>query len=237
MHVQGAKVLAGDLDSAIAALQQEAARDQVENNAIDEHQVMEFLCGAYYLSDRHQQAVARLEAMTALPAYPAYARKWQCTAFWAAHLGSNEVLKMAGERLNEIATRWPNGLTRATAKHTEALARLRERAFDQAEQLLLESMGSAFTILTLFDLADFYASMSRFDLAEEYWRKFDARRGIVLRLWFTGTVLMAWLRWAMAAQSRGNHAVAQQCARRILAPWRDKNPGTQIVQTALRLES
>jgi serine/threonine protein kinase/Flp pilus assembly protein TadD len=237
MHVQGAKILAGDLDSAIAALQQEAARNQVENNAIDEHQALEFLCGAYYLSDRHQQAAARLEAMTSLPAYPAFARKWQCTAFWAARLGNKEVLKMAGARLNEIATRWPNGLTHATAKHTEALARLREQAFDQGEQLLLDSMGSAFTIWTLFDLADFYASVSRFDLAEEYWRKFDARRGIVLRLWFTGAMFMAWLHWAMAARSRGNHAVARQCARRILAPWSHKNPETHVVQTASHLES
>jgi tetratricopeptide (TPR) repeat protein len=237
MRVQGAKVLAGDVDSAIAGLEQEAARNRVENNEADEHQALEFQCGAYYLSDRPREALRCLEGMAALPSYPAFARKWQCTAFWAARLGDREVLKTAAGRLNEIARQWPNGLTQATAKHAEALTHLRERAFDRGEQLLLDSMGSAFTVWTLFDLADFYTSVSRLDLAEEYWRKFDARRGIVLRLWFTGTVFMAWLHWGMAAQSRGNHAVARQCARRILAAWGQKNPETHIVQTALRLES
>jgi tetratricopeptide (TPR) repeat protein len=237
MHIQGAKVLAGDLDSAIAGLQQEAARSRVENHAVDEHHALEFLCGAYYVSDRPQQAVHCLEGMAALPTYPAFARKWQCTAFWAARLGNNEVLKSAAARLNEIATRWPNGLTQAAARHADGLMRLRERAFDRGEQLLLDSMGSAFTVWTLFDLADFYTSVSRLDLAEEYWRKFDARRGIVLRSWFTGTVFMAWLHWGLAARSRGNHAVARQCARRILSAWGRKNPETHMVQTALRLES
>lgn len=237
MRVQAAKILAGDVESAIAGLQQEIARNRVEGNAIDEHQALEFLCGAYYLSDRHRQANQSLEAMAALPAYPPYARKWQCTAFWAGRLGNDEVLKAARARLNEIHAQWPNGLTLATAKYAEALACLRERAFDQARTLLNDSMGSAFTIWTIFDLADFYASVSQFDVAEEYWKKFEARRGVVLRLWFTGTVLMAWLHWAMAARSRGNHATARQYARKILADWSRKNPEADIVRTALRLES
>jgi serine/threonine protein kinase len=232
MLIQGARILAGEVEGAIAELRQLAVRTHVENNSANEHQANEFLCGAYYLLDNPKLSTSHLEEMLSLPVYPPFARQWQCTASWAGRLLHDEALNTAASRSSEIAGRWPNGLTRAVAKHAEALVAFRRRSFDRAEQLFLESLGSAFTVWTTFDLATFYLALSRLELAAEYWQKLEDRRGVILRRWFTGTVLLTWLNQAVTARHRGDYEAARRWAKKVLEPWGIRNPHTRTAQAA-----
>ena len=118
------------------------------------------------------------------------------------------------------------------AKHAEALVAVRRNSFDSAETLLLESMGSAFTVWTLFDLAALYLAFSRLDLARDNWRQLEARRGIVLRRWFTGTVILIRLNQAVTAQRRGDRQAARQWAQKVLEPWGIRNAHTAVAEAA-----
>ena len=230
--IQGARILSGEVESAIVALRQQAAHEAVEGNAANQHQAAEFLCGSYYLLDNRKLAAESLDAMLGLPVYPPYARQWQCTASWAARLRRDDALDTARARTAEIAARWPNALTQAVAKHAEALVAARRNSFDSAETLLLESMGSAFTVWTLFDLAAFYLAFSRLDLARDNWQQLEARRGIILRRWFTGTVILIRLHQAVTAQRRGDNQAARQWAKKVLEPWGIRNPRTAVAEAA-----
>jgi serine/threonine protein kinase len=230
--IQGARILAGGVESAIVALREQAAHETIEGNAANEHQVAEFLCGTYYLLDNLKLAAESLDGMLSLPVYPPYARQWQCTASWAARLKRADALDTVVARTAEIAARWKNGLTLAVAKHAQALVAVRANSFDIAEKLLLESMGCAFTIWTLFDLAAFYLALSRLDLAREHWQRLEDCRGIVLRRWFTGAVLLIRLNQAVTAQQLGDRQAARHWAKKVVEPWGMRNPHTAVAETA-----
>ena len=235
MLILGSRILDGDVEGAIAGLRQEAARQRALDNAADEHQAHEFLCGCYFLLDDGKRAREHLEAMTRLPGFPPYARRLQCTVWWAGRLRDNDVLDAMANRSRLLAERWPNALTQAVTKHAEALIALRKNLTDQCEQLLLDSLGSAFTVWTLFDLAYFYLAVSRVELAKEYSAKAHARRGIILRRWFTGAVLIGSLQQAMAARLAGDSSSARSAADRVLKPWGLRNPETYMARTARAL--
>ncbi len=235
--IPAAKILAGNLESAVACLKQEQARQRAEQNAALEHRVHEFLCGTYYLTDQIEAARKELGLMTTVPECPAFAARLQCTAFWAARLRMEDVLGQVQSQLENIERRWPNGTTHAIATYGQALRAWQRGAAAEVGTLLLDSLGSAFTIWALFDLADCYATMAKPALAEEYWVKFEARRGTVLKHWFPGTILYGWLNRALAAVTRGEAALAARCAGKILRHWSESNPRTHIVQAAKAISS
>ena len=230
MLIQGARILTGEMEVAIPELKQQAVFFGVQGSAANEHKAHEFLCGCYFMLDMPKLAMGQLDVVADLPAYPFFARKWQVTSFWASQLGYVDALHSAGNRTAEIASRWPSALTQAVAKHSEALIAIHRRDFDGGEQLLLESLGLSYTAWSAFDLASLYQSASRLNLAAEYWRKFETRRGIVLRYWFTGAVHLAWLNQAIAARMRGDREIADQYARKIHQSWCKRNPETRIAR-------
>jgi tetratricopeptide (TPR) repeat protein len=231
----GAKSLLGDMPSASAELQQQLARYRTEGNVTAEHRVREYLCGSYFLMDRSGLAREQVDQMLALPECPAMALRIQCVAFWAARLNHPDALNEAEAWLARVAARWDHGFAHATLTHARALQARQRSANRQAEALLLESLGSAFTVWTLFDLADLYAATGQAGLAEEYWQKWEQRLGTVLKRWFPGIVLYGWLRHGLTARQRGDAAGAALCARRILEHWGSRNPAAGIVQLAKTL--
>jgi serine/threonine protein kinase len=232
LFLPGAKIMNGDLDSTITLLKQDLAKARVDHLEVTEHRVHQMLCGTYYLADRPDLARAEVKAMMPLPEVPAFAMHLQYTAFWASRLGLDEVLEGVVAQLGRIAATWPNGYTEAIAAHARALTAWRGGRLAEAEALLLTSVGSAFTVWPLFDLADLYGSTERWDLAEEYWKKFEGRHGSVLKHWFTGTVLLGWLHRGVAARERGDQETASLCAKRILNPWSGRNSALRIVRSA-----
>ncbi len=230
-----AKILPGELDSAIVALRQELAALGDAGIPALRHRAHEFLCGTYVLIDRPDLAIQHLRSLVPMPECPQIAAKLQATAFWAARIGDDAVLAAAGAQLQRIAERWENKYTRAVAVYARALQEWRRREMERTESDLVESLGSAFTIWALFDLADFFTATARPELAEEYWVKFEGRHGTVLRRWFPGVILYGWLNRGLAARMRGDGQVAQACASKVLQHWARRHPGIHLVQKAAEL--
>lgn len=231
---QGVRILQGDLESARVALEERRAG---ATGVVDAHRNDEFLCGLYFLNDQPDLARRHLHEMVNLPPYPAMARRLDCTLFWAARLGDDEILSQTASQVSGIAGRWPNLFTRAVALHAQGLVSWRRGAWDEAEQALVGSAGSAFSIWTLFDLADFYGSRLKPSLAEDYWRKLDAHRGTILERWFPGALIMAWLNRARAASAGNNRQTARTYSEKVLDHWSRSNPGLSVVRTATTIRS
>lgn len=234
--VAGAKVLAGDFDAALASLQEEAARTRVELNLSEEMLAREFLCGTYVLLGREREAWPHVEAMGAAPAYPPFAKHLESAAFWAARCRHADALEKLNRLLEEIAAKWPNGHTRAAALHARVLGDLGRGQDGQAEAMLLEATGSAFSVWALFDLADFYTQRGKAAVAEEHWRRFESHHGTVLKLWFPGLVLLGWHRRAEAARLRGDCAVAAACAGKVLRHWPREHGQARMAQAARQIQ-
>ena len=228
----GARILPGELDSAIVLLRQELAALDGSDNPTAQHRANEFLCGAYFLSDRPDLAVRHLRAMADMPECPMTAQRIQTTAFWAARLNDDITLSKTAEQLKRIASRWNNKYTHATAAYARALEEWRRSELTRAEAGLVDSLGSAFTIWTLFDIADFFAATGRPELAEEYWVKFEGRQGTILLRWFPGVILYGWLNRGLAARMRGDRRVAASCAAKVLQHWALRHPGVRMVRSA-----
>jgi len=233
--VTGAKILLGEIDSALAELQQQLARFRTEQNAVAEHRVREYLCGCYFLMDRREAAREQVNAMLALPECPPMALRIQCAAFWAARLDQIDTLSRAEAWLGRVAQRWDHGFPRAALAHARALLAWRRNRTQESEALLLDSLGSGFTVWSLFDLADLYRGAGRVDLAAEYWEKWKQRLGTVFKHWFPGIALYGWLNQGLAARLRGDSAEAALSVQKILEHWGSKNPQTRIVQMAKAL--
>lgn len=227
--VQGIKILQGDLEGPIAALRELRAGAP---NAVIAHQVNEYLCGLYYLTDRPDLARSHLLEMVDLPKYPPLARLLDCTAFWAGRLGDDLTLSSVHHSLAEIAANWRNSYTTGIAQHAEGLQLWRQGNLDQAEDVLSGSAGRAFSIWTRLDLADFYAARSKPQPAEQCWQAVEDRRGVILEHWFTGALILAWFNRAVAADARGDRATARKYSQKVLDHWSRSNPGLRVVQTA-----
>jgi hypothetical protein len=152
--------------------------------------------------------------------------------FWAARLADRRALASGRNRLAEIAARWPNRFTHGLEQHARGLEAWLDGGLNQAEPLLLEASGSAFSIWTLFDLADLYAALSKPAVAEDYFQRFEQHRGTLISFWFTGTMVLAWLRRAMAAQARQDRKVAALYSKKVLDHWSGTNPRLPMVQAA-----
>jgi len=229
LDMQGARVLQGNLEGALAALQEQRAGAR---NAVEAHQADEFLCGLYFLTDRLPQARRHVGEMADLPAYPPMSRLLDATAFWAFRLGDDATLSKTHACLAQVAARWPNAFTRAVELHARALEAWRRQSSNEAESLFLESSGLAFSVWTAFDIAEFYAAHSKPDLAEDYWHKVDDHRGNILEHWFPGSLIMLWLGRALTAQARNDRAAAYRYSRKVLDHWSESNPGLRVVLMA-----
>jgi tetratricopeptide (TPR) repeat protein len=228
--VQGPKIMQGKLDVAIAAMAEQWARAR---NPIEAHQANQFLCALYFATDRHDAARVHVREMADLSAYPPMARRLAGTASWARRLGDDATLSKVRAAVGEIARRWPNALTQGVELHASAMQAWRRGALDEAESLLLKSSGSAFSIWTLFDLAEFFTRRAKWDLAEAYWEKFEARRGtVVVKVWCPAIFVLGWVYRAAAAQGRNDRAKAFHYSGKVLAHWSRSNPRLPVVLDA-----
>jgi hypothetical protein len=125
---------------------------------------------------------------------------------------------------------------RAAETHAKGLQAWRSNAPDEAENLMLQSSGMALTIRILFDLADFYTSHAKWELAEEQWQKFEAHRGnVIVHGWFPGILVLGWLYRAIAAEGRSDREVAFRSSRKVLDHWERFNPQLEVVRIAERI--
>ena len=170
--------------------------------------------------------------MAALDPIPPHARQLETTAFWAARTNEAAALRDSVDRLQNIEQRWPNAQTRAASLYGRSRLALTAGDLQSSERLLSESLGCAPSVWALFDLADLFAKLGKPALAEEYWAKFDSRRGTILKLWFPGVLVWSWLNRAQAAVQRGDPTAAQTYAKQVLDHWATRNPQIGIVQMA-----
>jgi tetratricopeptide (TPR) repeat protein len=228
--VQTVKILQGYLDVAVAAMEAHRAGTR---NSQDAFQANEFLCGLYFATDRAPLARARLRDMAGLPAYPAMAERLASTASWARRLDDPETLEKVLSSAAHIVERWPNPRTQAVETHLNALKSWWLNSLESAENALLQSYGTAYSVWTLFDLAEFFTLRAKWDLAEDYWQKFDAHKGTVLvKGWFPGLLVMGWLQRAVAAHGRNDRDLALRASQKVLDHWANFNPSLTIVRTA-----
>jgi serine/threonine protein kinase/Flp pilus assembly protein TadD len=235
IDIQSAKIMQGHLEIAIAAMEEQLASAR---NPIEAHQAREFLCGLSYVADRPESALRHVQAMADLPEYPPMGRRFACTASWARRLHDDETLARVRGSVGAIAQRWPNARTESEEMHARALELWRTNALDQAEALLLQASGSAFSICTLFDLAEFFTVRGKWDLADTYWREFEEHSGtVIVKGWFPGLLVMGWLNRAVVAQARKDREAALKYSQEVLNHWMRANARLQVVQAAQRISS
>lgn len=227
LDMQRVRILQGDLEGAIAAVQQLHEPNELERNRANE-----FLCGLYFVTARPELARRHLALMLDLPAYPLHARRFECAAFWALRLGDDDVLGKVDETLQKIASRWPNGLTKGVEMHASALRAWKRSSLDEAGDLLLKASASASTIWMPYDLAELYAAKGKPEVAENYWRQIETHRGMILSYWFTGAVVLGWLSRAAAAQARRDRSTAKTYAQKVVDHWARRNPELLSVRSA-----
>ena len=226
------RILAGDLEGAIASLREGAARAEAAGTAKDRFEIAEFLCGLYFLTDRPDLAVPQIHRMLELPQVPFSARYLEAVVFWSGRTGGGASLVEARDRLSEIAAHWPSEDANAWLDHAEALISLRERNVERAETLLVRSSGFGGARWSLIDLADLYAARGNTEAAEAEWQAFDRKRGMFLSEFFPGVLVLGWLNRALAAQARHDAGAARKYAKKVLDHWGQKNPRLRMVQLA-----
>jgi|GEM_PF-5614948 len=232
--IQGARLLAGELESAVAELRQ-ALGSARSGNPDPEHLIRESLCGLYFATDRLDLAAEQANAMTGLPALPTFSRQHQGTAFWAARLGLDSVLTSTGYRLSAIDRGWPTLHSRAALDYWRGLRAARDGDTNQAEALLNAAVGGEASPWAMVDLPAITARNGRFEAAERHWGRLDERRGSVLKFCFTGLLVLAWSERAQAAHAAGNRTTARESAKRVMDHWARKNSQISIVRSARQI--
>ncbi len=220
IDVQSAKIMQGHLEVATAAL---GAHRAGARTPIEAHQANEFLCGLYFVTGRRDSALRRVSELADVPVFPPMIRRFAAAASWSRRLGDEKTLARVCASVEEIAKRWPN------TRHEAALLHVKALAADDPESLLLRSHGSAFSIYTLFDLAEFFTQRQKWDLAENYWQEFEAHAGtVIVKGWFPGLLVLGWLHRATAAEARKDNATALKYSQKVLDHWSN----IQVVQSA-----
>jgi tetratricopeptide (TPR) repeat protein len=233
--VQTPRILAGDLERAIASLREAAERAETSHIAKDRFEIAEFLCGLYVLSGRPQLAVPQIRRMLELPQVPFSARYLAAVAFWSARAGDAPSLTEARNRLADIAARWPSEDAQSWLDHADALLALRERDFTRAETLLVRSSSFAGSRWSVMDLADLYAARGNPEAAEAEWQTFESKRGMFLSEFFPGVLILGWLDRAIVARARRDAATSRKYTQKVWDHWGRKNPQLPIVQLAANL--
>jgi serine/threonine protein kinase len=232
VEVQRAAVLSGQLESALAAMREARA---AKLSSLEKHRVNETLCGLYFVMGQSDQAIPIVREMADLPVYPQMARRLDASVFWAARLKDRVALTTARERLDQIARRWPNSFTNGIEQHADGLAAWLDGSMQAAETAMLSACGTAFSPWTIFDLADFYTSIGKPAIAQDYFERFERHRGVMLSFWFTGTIVFGWLRHATAAQAASDRARAQRLSQKVLDHWGRAYPHLEIVEQARKI--
>jgi serine/threonine protein kinase/tetratricopeptide (TPR) repeat protein len=232
---QKAGILQGRLEIAVAEMEQQLGR---VSNPIEIFRANEFLCGLNFALDRTDAARRYPPRMADLPVFPLMARYLGGAASWARRLNDGQSLDAVLRSAREISHRWPNAQTDSVVAHAEGLKLWLDNSPDQAAARLLDSAGPAFGVWPVFDLAELYSGRAKWNLAEEYWKKFEALRGaVIVRGWFPGSIVLAWLNRAIVAQMRNDRASAFHWSKKILDHWAAENPGLRIVQSAQRINA
>jgi serine/threonine protein kinase/Flp pilus assembly protein TadD len=234
LDLQRPSVLEGAFERAITAVREYRAGAR---NPAEAHKANEFLCGLYLLSDQPNLAAGAVRKMADLPAYPSFAHRLDCAAFWAFRLGEDDTLGEVHERLAKIRTGWENGFTRTVERHAAALQSWRAGDMQQAESEILDASDVALSPWRLFDAAEFYSARGQHDRAEDYWQQLDEQRGTVLALWFPGVLPMAWLGRARTALARHDTAAARKYSQKILDHWAASDPGLKVVRAAFEVRN
>jgi serine/threonine protein kinase len=232
---ESARIMSGNLTSALSGLAQYLALSQVERVVADQHQAHEFLCGTLFLTGQAAQAWEHAGPMAHIDALPLFSKQLQCAVFWAGWTRHADGLKEAHAKLAFVAQRWPNGQTQAAEAYAAAIEKLSKGDSANAEKLLLASLGYLPSTWALFDLAVLFSRTGKADQAEEQWARFDARRGTILKLWFPGLLVWSWLHRAGAAASRGDRRAQAQYSKKVLDHWADRNPHIGVVKSAQTL--
>ena len=229
--VQGPNIMQGKLDVAIAAMQEQQGRAR---NPIEAHQANQYLCGLYFATGRLDLARRHVREMANLSAEPRMARRLSGTVSWARRLSDDETFDKARSTLKTIADRFPeNTLLAVLDRHADGLDAWRHNALDVAESGLLASLGKAFNIWTLFDVAELLTRRGKWAPAEAHWKEFESRRGtVVVKVWCPVVIVLGWLYRAVAAQGANDRATAHRYASKVLDHWSSANPKVQIVQDA-----
>lgn len=229
------QILMGHLDIAESKLIGELGRLDTHDNLLDRFETRTFLCGLYAITDRPASAASQLRDALDFPPIPLRARYLEEAAFWAARLGDSSLLATVREKLQENHARWPTGRTNSALAYVTGILAAQDLDTAKAEEHLAKACGVDWALWSLFDLAEFYGKTGKYELAENYWRDFDKRRGVTLSYFFPGVLLLAWLRRALSAQARGDRAASRSLARKVLSHWESRNPRLQVVQTARML--
>jgi tetratricopeptide (TPR) repeat protein len=228
----GPRLLQGSVEAAAAGWQRERASVRSARSLEEEHQLAEHLAGTYFLTDREALSRTELASCPDVPECPPNARRFQSEMFWAWRLRDEERMRTASSHIARIATRWPNGFTVGMQRYVGALGARAAGDLDRAEALVTESAGLAFSVLTLMDAAEIAEAAGKLDLADEYWARFEQRKGTVLKLWFPGLILLGWRRRMHLASRRGDGAQVRRCAEKILKHWGVAQPQIAMVREA-----
>src|SRR5207244_4161916 len=145
-------------------------------------------------------ALKYLPEMANIPVYPTMTGRFACAASWCRRLGDREMLARVRAAASAIANQWPNARTQALEMHVKALELWAANASDEAAILLLSAVGKAYSVWAIFDLAELYTSTARWDLAAEYWTKFEEHRGtLIVKTCSPVLLVLGWLHRAEAA--------------------------------------
>ena len=226
------KIMAGDLENAIASLREAAARAEAHNLPQDSFEIAEFLCGLYVVTDRLDLAVTQVRKMLATPRVPSTARYLDAAVFWASRVGDDASLLELRDRLLRNAMQWPSEDAHAWLDHANALVSLRNRDMANAENLLVRACGFPGARWSFVDLAELYAARGSYDAAEAEWQAFNRRQGWFLYEFFPGVLVMGWLGRALVARSRRDAAATHRYSKKVLDHWGAHNSRLKIVQLA-----
>ncbi|MGJ5817239.1 protein kinase domain-containing protein [Paludibaculum fermentans] len=232
---QFVRILQGNLEVAVAALEESrsAATDPLSAFGCNQ-----FLCALYFVQDRRAMALKILQEMAEIPVYPNMAGRFECVASWCRRLDDRETLTRVRGIASTIAQRWPNARTQAAETHAAGLDLWASNALDEAGSLLLQAVGKSYSIWTLFDLAEFYTSTARWELAAEYWAKFEEHRGtIIVKTWCPVLLILSWLQRAEVARIRSDFGLAQASSQKVLEHWQRLNPQLPVIKRAERIHS
>ena len=230
---QFVKILTGNLVLATAALEEHRASGV---DALSAFSSNEFLCGVYYALDQFAMARKCLSAIADIPVYPTMAGEFARAASWCRRLDDRPTLTRIRTAVSALAKQWPNARTEAIETHVQALDLWAANSPEEAARLLTAAVGKAWSLPALFDLAELCTSTAQWDLAAEYWAKFDTHRGtVIVKSWCPVMLVLGWLYRARAAQARNDFALAGSCAKKVLDHWQRLNPQLAIVSQAGRI--
>ncbi len=194
------------------------------------------LCGAHFLTDRLDTARNHLTGMIDIGAFPPCLPILSRAMFWAARLRDSQTAEKISRVVNSISDKWPSSFSQACALYCKAVMALLSGSAAQAEGMLLQAAGLEFNLWTFFELAEFYSTAGKYDIALDYWERVAKMEGYVLARAFAAELILYWGRRSIAANAAGHYDAATY-SKKILELWGKKNPSLQIVKVAAAIQA